>query len=102
MSKEGEKRKHTANDAVSDSQVKKQARDVTDEEVEEFSAILRRMKTAVKYFRRGEASQRRWAESLEEQIVQEVKEKRGTGNLGLDLNETPTQEWLFIFSLTTW
>jgi len=92
MSNEGEKRKHAANDAVSDSQVKKQARDVTDEEVEEFSAILRRMKTTAKYFRRGEGSRGRWAESLEEQIGQEVKEKSGVGNLGLDLNETPRQE----------
>ncbi|KAK7348832.1 hypothetical protein VNO80_23540 [Phaseolus coccineus] len=92
MLNESEKRKHGPNDAVSDSQLKKQARDVTDEEVEEFSAILRRMKTAVKYFRRGEASRGRWAESLEEQIGQEVKEKSGVGNSGLDLNETPREE----------
>ncbi|TKY69362.1 hypothetical protein E2542_SST05635 [Spatholobus suberectus] len=91
MSNEGEKRKHATDDAVSDSQ-KKQAREVTDEEVEEFSAILRRMNTTVKYFKRGGASRGRWTESLEEQIVQEVKEKRGARNLGLDLNETPQQE----------
>ncbi|CAJ1932339.1 unnamed protein product [Sphenostylis stenocarpa] len=92
MSNDGEKRKHAPNDAVSDSQAKKQARDVTDQEVEEFSAIVRRMKTAVTYLRNGEASGGRWAESLEEQIVHEVKERRGIGNFGLDLNETPQQE----------
>ncbi|RDX74659.1 hypothetical protein CR513_45556, partial [Mucuna pruriens] len=91
MSKEGEKRKHVSNDAVSDSH-KKHAREVTDEEVEEFSCILRRMNTAVRYFKRGGASRGRWTESLEEQIVQEVKEKGGVRNLGLDLNEPPQQQ----------
>ncbi|KAK7407539.1 hypothetical protein VNO78_09492 [Psophocarpus tetragonolobus] len=93
MSKEGEKRKHTScHDAVSETHKKHAREAVTDEEVEEFSAILRRMRAAVGYFRRGGASQGRWTESLEEQIVHEVKGKSGTKNLGLDLNQTPQQE----------
>uniref|UniRef100_A0A151UI45 Protein NIM1-INTERACTING 2 n=1 Tax=Cajanus cajan TaxID=3821 RepID=A0A151UI45_CAJCA len=91
MSNEPEKRKRAANDAVSDTH-KNPAPEVTDEEVEEFSAILRRMNTAVKYFRRGGASRGRWTESLEEEIVQEVKQKTGVRNLGLDLNQSPQQE----------
>ncbi|KAK7306934.1 hypothetical protein VNO77_39575 [Canavalia gladiata] len=91
MSNEGEKRKHVNNDAVSGSQ-KKQAREVTDEEFEEFSAILRRMNTAAKYFKRGGASRGRWRESVEEQIMQKVKEKGSVRSLDLDLNESPQQE----------
>ncbi|KAL2347614.1 hypothetical protein Fmac_001614 [Flemingia macrophylla] len=88
MSNEGEKRKHAGNDAILDTH-KKQAREVTDEEVEEFSVILRRMNMAVEYFRRGGA----WTESLEEQILQELKQKTTwVRNLELDLNETPQQE----------
>ncbi|KAK7310043.1 hypothetical protein RJT34_07246 [Clitoria ternatea] len=90
MSNEREKRKLANMDTVSRSQQKiKHPSEVTDEEVEEFSAILRRMNTAANYFKRSGASQGRWREALEEQIMQQVKEKGGVKNLDLNLNESP-------------
>lgn len=100
---DGEKRKHAAaaadDDAVFMSQ--KKARDeVTDDEVEEFYAILRRINAAAKYFKSGNdraegtASHRRWRASLEEEIVRQVngvKEETRTG-VSLDLNLSPKPE----------
>ena len=93
MSNEGEKRKQACDDAVAGSQ--KKAREATDEEVEKFYAILRRMKAAEKYFKgsgdHGGASQGRWSASLEEQIRQEVKQGEARG-LNFDLNASPQPE----------
>lgn len=95
MSGAKDKRKQGEDDAVSGSQQQKKAREdeaVTDEEVEEFCAILRRINTAVKYFKsHGED-----VAALEKDIMQDVKEgtkneKEGhvQDNLSLDLNATP-------------
>ncbi|KAG4984569.1 hypothetical protein AAZX31_10G261200 [Glycine max] len=96
MSDAKEKRKQSVDDdAVPESQQQKKAREeevVTDEEVEEFYAILRRINTAVKYFK----SYGDDVAALEKDIMQDVKEgmkneKEGhvQGNLSLDLNATP-------------
>ncbi|TKY50825.1 hypothetical protein E2542_SST22331 [Spatholobus suberectus] len=95
MSDAKDKRKQGADDAVSSSQ--KKAREeastaVTDEEVEEFYTILRRINTAVKYFK----SYGDDVAALEKDIIQEVKEATRNEkeddmeeNLSLDLNVTP-------------
>lgn len=96
MSDAKEKRKQSVDDdAVPESQQQKKAREeevVTDEEVEEFYAILRRINTAVKYFK----SYGDDVAALEKDIMQDVKEgtkneKEGhvQDNLSLDLNATP-------------
>lgn len=101
MSGAKDKRKQGEDDAVSGSQQQKKAREdeaVTDEEVEEFCAILRRINTAVKYFKsHGED-----VAALEKDIMQDVKEATRMSNqnekeeddLSLDLNVTPqTPTW---------
>ncbi|KAI4357827.1 hypothetical protein L6164_001750 [Bauhinia variegata] len=110
---EGDKRKHggEANDAVSESQKKAReidAEEVTDHEVEEFFAILRRINAAVRYFKSGNdrvakagtRPERRWRASLEESIKQEVNGVKGESkreenvkeNTSLDLNLSPLPE----------
>ncbi|KAH7858904.1 hypothetical protein Vadar_029217 [Vaccinium darrowii] len=84
----------------------------TDEEVDEFFAILRRMHVAVKYFEKGSNSSSsvhagggrkltgRWATALEAEVLGGVKgvkntEEAGCGvrkNGGLDLNAVPEAE----------
>lgn len=52
----------------------------TEEEVEEFFAILRRMKMAVKYFERGGRNgELGWREALETEEVVVVEEEEGEG-----------------------
>ena len=111
---EGEKRKKAGNEAVSGRQKKAREVDgkeaitaVTDDEVEEFYAILRRIKTAVNYFKggnddvvEGRRSQSRWRTTLEEEIIQEVSCVKGEGRReenieeigSLDLNISPPAE----------
>lgn len=98
MSDAKDKRKHAQHDAVLP--IQKKSREecstaaVTDEEVEEFYAILRRINMAVKYFK----SYGDDVAALEKDIMQEVKEaKRNDNNndkeqdlMSLDLNVTPT------------
>jgi len=95
MSDAKDKRKRAQDDAVSPSQKKACEEDstaVTDEEVEEFYAIIRRINTALKYFK----SHGDDVAALEKDIMQEVKEskrKEKDGNveenLSLDLNVSP-------------
>ncbi|KAJ4822513.1 hypothetical protein Tsubulata_046913 [Turnera subulata] len=65
----------------------------TEEEVEEFYAILRRIHVAVKYFEEGGG--KRWTpSSLEIKVVEEVNAgvdggTRSGQDLGLDLNADP-------------
>ncbi|KAK7343393.1 hypothetical protein VNO77_12094 [Canavalia gladiata] len=92
MSHAKDKRKQEGDDVVPETQ-KKAREEVTDEEVEEFYAILRRINMAVKYFK----STRDDVAALEKEIMQEVKGATMNGNeedteknLSLDLNLTPT------------
>ncbi|RDY02753.1 hypothetical protein CR513_13750, partial [Mucuna pruriens] len=95
MSDNKDKRKQAQDDDVSASHQKKAREEgsaVTDEEVEEFYAILRRINTAVKYFKRYGDD----VAALEKDIMKEVKEatrnekeENMEENLSLDLNITP-------------
>ncbi|CAJ1977550.1 unnamed protein product [Sphenostylis stenocarpa] len=95
MSDAKDKRKQAQDHAVLPSQKKAREEDataVTDEEVEEFYAILRRINTAVKYFK----SYGDDVAALEKDIMQQVKEatkneKEGDveENFRLDLNVSP-------------
>ena len=90
------RRKHGGDGVVSESQKKarQDQADVTDEEVEEFYAILRRINTAVKYFKSGGDD----VASFEKEIMHDVKAATATTttreegvqeNLSLDLNLAP-------------
>ncbi|XWS34031.1 hypothetical protein CRYUN_Cryun21dG0004700 [Craigia yunnanensis] len=101
---EGEKRKSEVNDAVlGGSQKRAREEDsgeemtVTEEEVEEFYAILRRIHVAVNYFKQGNGDMRNLtalgkAESLNLGSNDEVngcKKRKEEENVGLDLNADP-------------
>lgn len=100
---ESEKRKKADNDdAVSGR--RKKARDdeygdltaVTEEEVEEFYAILRRINIAVSYFKKGNGDGK-WLKAMlngghyeEDNGVKEARREEGVEeNAGLDLNADP-------------
>ena len=103
---EGEKRKQEGGEAVYGGQKKARETEetvVTDDEVEEFYAILRRINTAVKYFKSGndhvvggESSQSRWRATVEQEIRQEVnaesRRKEVEVDGSLDLNVSPPSE----------
>ncbi|KAK7269756.1 hypothetical protein RIF29_22491 [Crotalaria pallida] len=98
MSDIKDKRKHGGDDAAVPKSQKKARGDeeVTDEEVEEFYAIIRRLKTAMKYFKSGDdvaalekemikgMKEARWSEREEEEAVEQ--------SLSLDLNLTPPSQ----------
>ncbi|KAI9078537.1 hypothetical protein K1719_039475 [Acacia pycnantha] len=96
MKSEGEKRKLHADDGRNN---QKKVRDglVTDDEVEEFYTILRRINTAAQYFKSGSdrnngtaaASHRGWRESLEEEIKWQVNSGKEET---IDLNLSPGPE----------
>ena len=104
---EGEKRKSEVNDAVLGGSQKRAREDdsgeettVTEEEVEEFYAILRRIHVAVNYFKTGNGDMRNLtalgkAESLNMGSDVELncgKKKEAENveqNVGLDLNADP-------------
>ncbi|KAF7808890.1 NRR repressor like [Senna tora] len=101
---DGEKRKHSGdgdgNDGAVSASQKKARDEVTDDEVEEFYAILRRINAAAKYFKTGNdrpegtAARRRWRAPLEKEIMQQVdgvKEETSTQEI-LDLNLSPKPE----------
>ena len=108
---EAEKRKNKENDTVSGPKPKK-SRDqdvaVNDDEVEEFYAILRRIRAAVSYFEKGTGDGRRiptkgstWRQGLEKEILEEVKGAGGdklkriedvVENVGFDLNVNPDSD----------
>ncbi|OIV90935.1 hypothetical protein TanjilG_16895 [Lupinus angustifolius] len=86
MSNAKDKRKHGEDSVFLKSQ-KKTREDVTDEEVEEFYAILRRINTAMKYYKSGRDN----VASLEKEIRQELKGATMSGsekeeNVELNLN----------------
>ncbi|KAL9317125.1 hypothetical protein ACSQ67_013642 [Phaseolus vulgaris] len=95
MSDAKDKRKRDQDDGVSPSQKKPREEDstaVTDEEVEEFYAIIHRINTALKHFK----SYGNDVAALEKDIMQEVKEAKRNEkdgkveeNLSLDLNVSP-------------
>ncbi|KAM3328381.1 protein NIM1-INTERACTING 2 [Capsicum galapagoense] len=106
---EGEKRKQDDNDVVSKSAMKKpkeetELKEVEEEEVEEFFAILRRIQIAVKYFNkvdgasgsgRGGCDERKMTNDIDRKCIdeiigdnEEIKEKE-KNKLGLDLNMKP-------------
>ncbi|KAJ1436228.1 hypothetical protein SESBI_04256 [Sesbania bispinosa] len=88
MSDAKEKRKHARDTVLPEIHKKAREPAVTDEEVEEFCAILRRIKTAVKYFKSTGDD----VAALEKQIMQQVKGASSSRNhetLNLDLNVTP-------------
>ncbi|KDP29399.1 hypothetical protein JCGZ_18320 [Jatropha curcas] len=71
----------------------------TEEEVEEFFAILRRIRVAVKYFEKNDG--KRWEPSFEKEDFEEVngdiepkrkEEDCVDENTGLDLNSDPPSE----------
>nr|KYP69102.1 hypothetical protein KK1_008286 [Cajanus cajan] len=93
-----DKRKQGHNDAVPGTQ--KKAREeastaVTDEEVEEFYAILRRMNTAVKYFKTYGDD----VAALEKDILREVKEATRNNNENENQNQKEDMEHNFTFDL---
>ena len=79
-------------------------KDVSEEEVEEFFAILRRVHVAVKYFKEGNGvgkAAKRWKPSFEMEDFEveangvnagEKKKEGVEGNKGLDLNVGPETE----------
>ncbi|PHU02028.1 hypothetical protein BC332_27279 [Capsicum chinense] len=104
---EGEKRKQDDNDVVSKSAMKKPKEETElkeEEEVEEFFAILRRIKIAVKYFNkvdgasgsdRGGCDERKMTNDIDRKCIdeiigdnEEIKEKE-KNKLGFDLNMKP-------------
>ncbi|XP_028768605.1 uncharacterized protein LOC114726199 [Neltuma alba] len=101
---EGEKRKLHADDVqdvVPGTTQKKKARDglVTDDEVEEFCTILRRLNAAAQYFKSSgdrkdgtAASHRGWRASLEEEIARQVDSVKEKEAIAIDLNLSPGQE----------
>ncbi|KAE9618755.1 hypothetical protein Lal_00047330 [Lupinus albus] len=98
MSDAKDKRKHGGGAVFPNSRNKTQE-EVTDEEVEEFYAILRRMNTAVKHFNSGRDD----VASLEKEITQELKGATAIEcereenvelnlSLSLDLNLSPKSQ----------
>ncbi|XP_022735345.1 protein NIM1-INTERACTING 2-like [Durio zibethinus] len=105
---EGEKRKSEVNDAVLGGSQKRSREDdsgkettVTEEEVEEFYAILRRIHVAINYFRKGnvkgdvpnltELERAEWLNLGSNVEVNGCKKKKKNEeeNMGLDLNADP-------------
>ncbi|KAH7857242.1 hypothetical protein Vadar_010473 [Vaccinium darrowii] len=92
---DGGGRRRKEREAKPEAEAKAAAATPTDEEVDEFFAILRRMHVAVKYFEKSNAAGRkltgRWATSLEAEVLAGVKvaedgeRKKGA----LDLNALP-------------
>ncbi|OMO90267.1 hypothetical protein CCACVL1_07429 [Corchorus capsularis] len=106
---DGEKRKPEANDAVSSASAKRAREEtasatVTDEEVEEFFAILRRIHVAVNYFKKGngngdkskvtwmgKAESHNWGRNVEANGGKKKGDENVEENhiVGLDLNADP-------------
>lgn len=108
---EGEKRKSEANDGVLGGSPKRAREEdsgeettVTEEEVEEFYAILRRIHMAMNYFKKGDGDMRNLieiekAESLNlglnvginggEKKKKKKEEENVEGSVGFDLNADP-------------
>ncbi|KAM7484555.1 hypothetical protein LguiA_000564 [Lonicera macranthoides] len=110
---ESEKRKQRDNDELVDGKRKKTraeeeeegAGKTEDDEVEEFFAILRRIRAAVKYFEKGkrkgdgdQKASRTWSPSFQQQDFHKAScDREGVEeNVGLDLNADPVLDPDFI------